>query len=110
MLQQPFYYGEMKVKGEMWVHGYPPIITKETFMACKDVRLGWNKKPFKYGGKDFLFRGLITCAVTGRVVTAEIHSKTYSDGKVDQWTYLGTWDPKNPKKKYMLGKMKFYNK
>ena len=99
MLQQPFYYGEMKVKGEMWSHCYPPIITKETFMACKDVRLGWNKKPFKYGGKDFLFRGLITCAVTGRIVTAETHTKTYSDGKIDEWTYLGTWDPKNPKKK-----------
>ncbi|BFD46789.1 MAG: hypothetical protein DMENIID0002_14350 [Rickettsia endosymbiont of Sergentomyia squamirostris] len=43
-------------------------------MVCKDVRLGWKKKPFKYGGKDFLFRGLITCAVTGKVVTAETHS------------------------------------
>ncbi|WP_342267972.1 hypothetical protein [Candidatus Tisiphia endosymbiont of Empis tessellata] len=50
----------------MWSHGYQPIITRETFMACKDVRLGWKKKPFKYGGKDFLFRGLITCAVTGK--------------------------------------------
>ncbi|WP_425361100.1 recombinase family protein [Candidatus Tisiphia endosymbiont of Stenodema calcarata] len=99
MIQQPFYYGEMRVKGEMWSHGYQAIITKETFMACKDVRLGWKKKPFKYGGKDFLFRGLITCAVTGKVVTAETHSKTYSDGKVDEWTYLGTWDPKNPNKK-----------
>ncbi|WP_341750216.1 recombinase family protein [Candidatus Tisiphia endosymbiont of Sialis lutaria] len=99
LMQQPFYYGEMLVKGEMWLHNYPPIITRETFMACKEVRLGWNKKPFKYGGKDFLFRGLITCATTGKIVTSEIHSKTYSNGKVDQWVYLAAWDPKNPNKK-----------
>ncbi|OZG31275.1 hypothetical protein [Rickettsia endosymbiont of Culicoides newsteadi] len=68
-------------------------------MVCKEVLLGWNKKPFKYGGKYFLFRGLITCATTGKIVTSEIHSKTYSNGKVDQWVYLAAWDPKNPNKK-----------
>ncbi|MFP3018656.1 MAG: hypothetical protein ACEY3E_07290 [Candidatus Tisiphia sp.] len=71
-------------------------------MACKDVRLGWKKKPFKYGGKDFLFRGLITCAVIGKVVTAETHSKTYSDGKVDECIYLATWDPQNLDKKIYI--------
>ncbi|WP_341753970.1 hypothetical protein [Candidatus Tisiphia endosymbiont of Dioctria rufipes] len=55
-------------------------------MACKDVRLGWKKKPFKYGGKDFLFRGLIT----------------YPNGKVDEWTYLATWDPQNLDKKIYI--------
>ncbi|WP_375333137.1 recombinase family protein [Candidatus Tisiphia endosymbiont of Psammoecus bipunctatus] len=102
LIQQPFYYGEMRVKGEMWSHGYQPIITREIFMACKDVRLGWKKKPFKYGGKDFLFRGLITCAVTGKMVTSEIHSKTYPNGKVDEWTYLATWDPQNLDKKIYI--------
>ncbi len=38
LIQQPFYYGEMRVKEEMWSHGYRPIITREIFMACKDVR------------------------------------------------------------------------
>ncbi|WP_425361231.1 recombinase family protein [Candidatus Tisiphia endosymbiont of Ceraclea dissimilis] len=99
LMQQPFYYGEMLVKGEMWLHNYPPIITRETFMACKEVLLGWNKKPFKYGGKDFLFRELITCATTGKIVTSEIHSKTYANGKVEQWVYLAAWDLKNPNKK-----------
>ena len=89
----------MKVKGEMWPHCYQPIISREIFMACKDVRLGWNKKPFKYGGKDFLFRGLITCAITGKIVTAETKKKKYANGKIDEWTYLATWDPKNPNKK-----------
>ena len=99
LIQQPFYYGQMKVKGEMWPHCYQPIISREIFMACKDVRLGWNKKPFKYGGKDFLFRGLITCAITGKVVTAETKKKKYANGKIDEWTYLATWDPKNSNKK-----------
>ena len=99
LIQQPFYYGQMKVKGEVWPHYYQPIISREIFMACKDVRLGWNKKPFKYGGKDFLFRGLITCAITGKVVTAETKKKKYANGKINEWTYLATWDPKNSNKK-----------
>lgn len=109
LIQNPFYYGEMQVKGEMWPHCYKPIISKEIFMACKDVRLGWNKKPFKYGGKDFVFRGLITCAITGRVITAETKKKTYSNGKVDEWTYLATWDPKNPNKKLYVREDKILN-
>ncbi len=99
MLQQPFYYGEMKVKGELWPHRYDPIISKETFNTCTDVRLGWNKKPFKYSGKDFVFRGLIKCGSTDRVVTADTKKKTYSDGSAAEWTYLVSWDEDDPNKR-----------
>ena len=102
IIQQPFYYGEMKVKGELWPHNYTPIISRGVFMQCKDVRLGWNKKPFKYAGKEFVFRGLLTCAVTGKVVTAETKKKQYKNGKTDEWTYLVTWDPKDPSKKMYI--------
>jgi site-specific DNA recombinase len=97
--QNSFYYGEMHVKGEYYQHKYEPLITKDVFMECKAVREGWNKKPFKYGGKDYLFRGLLTCATTGKVVTADTKSKTYASGKTAEWTYLGAWNPENPKRR-----------
>ena len=58
LVQQPFYYGEMRIKGELWTHNYEPLISWETYDLCQKVRLGWNKKKFKYGGKDFVFRGV----------------------------------------------------
>jgi DNA invertase Pin-like site-specific DNA recombinase len=33
LIQQPFYYGQMKVKGEMWPHCYQPIISREIFLG-----------------------------------------------------------------------------
>ena len=84
----------LKTKKE-YPHIYPPIITKELFDACQAVRLGWNKKPFKYGEKEYIFKGLITCALTGRIVSSETHKKTYSNGHTDEWIYLRGYDPNN---------------
>ena len=36
------------------------------------------------------------------MVTSEIHSKTYPNGKVDEWTYLATWYPNNLDKKIYI--------
>ncbi|WP_342270614.1 recombinase family protein [Rickettsia endosymbiont of Orchestes rusci] len=98
MLQNPFYYGEMRVKGELWTHRYEPLITKETFKTCEAIRMGWNKKPFQYRGKEFLFRGILKCAVTGKLVTADTKTKKYKNGEVSEWTYLRTWNPDDPTK------------
>ncbi|MEM9650436.1 MAG: hypothetical protein AAF969_18330, partial [Bacteroidota bacterium] len=57
-----------------------------------------HKKPFKYASKEFLFRGLITCAVSGKVVSSDTKKKVYKNGNVGQWTYLICHDPENPKK------------
>ncbi|WP_425364148.1 recombinase family protein [Candidatus Tisiphia endosymbiont of Hybos culiciformis] len=97
IITNPFYYGVMRVlkTKKEYPHIYPPIITKEVFDACQAVRLGWNKKPFKYGEKEYIFRGLIKCASTGRIVTAATKKKTYGNGEVGEWTYLRAWDPDN---------------
>ncbi len=97
IITNPFYYGVMRVlkTKKEYPHIYPPIITKEVFDACQAVRLGWNKKPFKYGEKEYIFRGLIKCAATGRIVTAATKKKTYGNGEVGEWTYLRAWDPDN---------------
>lgn len=99
LVQNPFYYGEMIIKGETHQHKYEPLITKDIFMECKAVREGWDKKPFKYAGKEFLFRGLLTCGTTGNVITADTKKKKRADGTVSEWTYLVTWKPEDPGKK-----------
>lgn len=95
---QAFLFAEMKIfkpasknLGSFWRssgygfgrHGLPP---------------GWHKKQFKYGGKEFIFRGLLTCAATGRVVTADTKKRVYKSGKTAEWTYLRCWKPDNPQK------------
>jgi DNA invertase Pin-like site-specific DNA recombinase len=97
-IQREFYYGEMEIKGVLHPHRYPPLITRELFKACEDVRLGYNKKPFRYRGKDFIFRGILTCATTGKLVTADTKKKTYANGNKAEWTYLRCTNPDDTSK------------
>jgi len=102
IIQNPFYYGEMCIKGKIYQHSYEPIITKDIYMECKAVREGWNKTPFKYSEKPFLFRGILTCAITGKTVTGDIKVKKYVSGKKASWTYLTTYHPDNPERKMWI--------
>ena len=67
----PFYYGEMIIKGKVYAHKYEPIIPKELYDKVQDVIRGFNKKSFKYAGLPFLYRGIITCAVCACSVSPE---------------------------------------
>jgi site-specific DNA recombinase len=100
IITNPFYYGVMRIQktGKEYPHIYMPIISKELFDQCQKVRLGWSKKPFKWGAKEFIFRGLIKCATTGRTVTSFTKKKTYNNGNIGEWTYLQCWNPKQPDK------------
>jgi site-specific DNA recombinase len=98
IINNPFYYGWMRVKGQLYEHRYPPLIAKSLFDQCQAVQQGWHKKPFKWAGKEYVFRGLLTCATTGRVVTADTKKKTYANGETAHWTYLRCGDPFNPDK------------
>ncbi len=61
-LKNPFYYGVMEIKGKLYPHKYPPLISKELFDKVQEVRLGYHKKPFKYAAKPYILRGMIKCA------------------------------------------------
>lgn len=73
ILQDPFYYGQMKIKGKLYPHKYEPLISKELFDKCQEVALGWHRKPFKWASKPFTLRGMIKCSDTacGCTVTPE---------------------------------------
>lgn len=69
ILNNPFYYGMMRIKGNLHPHKYPHLIDKSLFDKAQSVSAGWHKKPFKYAAKPFIFRGLIKCAECGCTIT-----------------------------------------
>ncbi|HRZ29469.1 MAG TPA: recombinase family protein [Candidatus Paceibacterota bacterium] len=71
ILNNPFYYGVMRIKNKIYSHKYKPLISKDLFSRCQSVLLGYHKKPFIYGAKPYMFRGLITCAECGCMITPE---------------------------------------
>ncbi len=77
-LKNPFYHGFMQIKGKLYHHKYPPLISKELFDKAQEVRLGYHKKPFKYAAKPYILRGLIKCAdpACGCTITAEMPKHT----------------------------------
>lgn len=73
ILNNPFYHGEMLIKDKTYPHRYPPIISKELFTTVQQIKDGFNKKPFKYAGKPYIYRGLIRCGDCGLAITPEKH-------------------------------------
>lgn len=76
ILTNPFYYGEMRIKGEIKPHIYQPIISKELFDAVQLVMHGKQKNEFRITDKElpFMFRGLIKCSTCGGMITSEQHT------------------------------------
>ena len=77
ILKKSFYCGMMDTKYGVVEHAYESLISKALFQQVQDVIQGYNKKPHKTAIKPFIFKGLITCAHCGCVVTPEIHKKRY---------------------------------
>jgi len=80
LLKNPFYVGRMRIRGQLYAHKYPPLVSEALFRRCQEVRDRFHKRRFKYAAKPFVFRGLIHCAFCGCAVTA--------DRKKDRYTYL----------------------
>ena len=95
-INNPFYVGQMKIKGVLYPHNYPTFISQDLFDACQAVREKINHpwKAVKETRANFLLRGLITCAVSGRKVTCDL--------KKGRYVYLVTRDPANPNKKLWI--------
>ena len=71
ILTNPFYYGMMRWKGELYKGSHEPIISKELFDKVQEVLANGSKKKSTYATLPFVFRGLITCGECGCLVTAE---------------------------------------
>lgn len=77
-LKNPFYYGQNKVKGKLYPHKFEPLISYNLFLKVQEVFTSWNKKPFQYAARPFIFRGLITCANCGCTITPELKKGKYT--------------------------------
>lgn len=84
ILNNPFYYGMMNVKGALYQHIYQPLIDKTLFDKCQAIMNSKNRTRFKYAEKPYVFRGLIKCADCGCAITSD--TKTKPSGKT--YTYL----------------------
>lgn len=72
ILDNPFYYGMMRVEGVLYPHKVETLITKEVHDLVQDIREGKNlKKNFKFVGIPTLYRGLIRCSECGCIITPE---------------------------------------
>ena len=77
MLKNPFYYGEMVIRGEKMPHIYEPLISKSLFDKVHDVLTG-NKtavRSYAYSAIPFVFRKLVKCAQCGCSISSEVHTK-----------------------------------
>jgi site-specific DNA recombinase len=95
ILTNPFYYGEMRIKGKLYPHTYEPLISKELFDRCEAVRLSSARaSSTRYSEKPFIFRGLVKCAASHRTVTCDL--------KKDRHVYLICRDPSEPGRKLFV--------
>ena len=80
LLKNPFYYGEMRIKNQLYPHRYDALIPRSLFEKAKSVREGYKVKPRRWGGLPFKYRGLISCADCGCRVTFETKKGKYVYG------------------------------
>ena len=69
-LRNPFYYGMIRYKGELYEGSHPPLISKKLFDTVQEILKG-NSHPQVRGRIKFEYTGLIRCGECGRMITAE---------------------------------------
>jgi len=70
LLQNIFYIGLMKYKGEVYEGNHKPLISKKLFDKCQEI-LNQRGKPQKVKKHHFAFLGLMKCSSCGASITAE---------------------------------------
>jgi len=83
LLKNPFYYGDMRIKGDLIVKGaHEPLISKSLWSACqkiRGIRAVRNQTP-RTRDIPKPFMNFLTCGTCGHAVTGEVHRK--ASGKV----------------------------
>ena len=93
ILTNPFYYGEMFIKGKSIKHIYTPLIDKATFDKVQElfVKNGNHNRTNaeEYAKTPYTFRGIIHCKKCGCLITPE--TKIKPSGK--KYIYLRCGHP-----------------
>jgi site-specific DNA recombinase len=85
ILKNPFYMGEMLVKGKTHPHKYDVVIPADLFEQTRAVREGYHIKPKRWGGLPYAYRGLIACADCSCRITFEKKKGMYVYGHCTQY-------------------------
>ncbi len=83
-LKNPFYYGEMRVKGVLYPHKYKALVSYELFERVKSVQEGYKVEPKRWGGLPYVYRGLLKCELCGCRITFEKKKQKYVYGHCTQ--------------------------
>ena len=94
LFHNPFYYGEMRVKGKIYPHKYPPLISRELWEKCNNILHGRRHQFFKYAERPNLFRGILKCAKCGNAMSpstakGHVYLSCSSYAKKAQGRYCG---------------------
>lgn len=79
IINNPFYYGEMRTKRGLIRHIYQPLITKELWDLCQEKKAEHNLNVHhpKVTERPFLLRGLIRCGLTNQMCICDIKKNRY---------------------------------
>ena len=70
ILRNPFCYGVIRYKSELYEGSHPPLISKKLFDTVQEILAG-NRHPQVRGRIKFEYVGLMRCGECGRMITAE---------------------------------------
>ncbi len=77
MLGNPFYYGEMRVKGKLYPHIYEPLISKQLFDKCRRISTARHGITQTKSHKQFLLSGLVRCSHCGHLYSVYLAKGQY---------------------------------
>ncbi len=77
LLDNPFYYGEMRTFRGVMPHVYTPIITKELWDSCQKQKAIRAGDISKYSPKPMIFKGIVRCGITNRTCPTELKKKRF---------------------------------
>lgn len=91
ILDNPFYYGEMRYDGQIYSHRYKPIVARWLWDRCQEVKHQRSSARTHYNSKEFMFKGL-ECAHCGYTITTDRKKDKYNLMKCTE--YGGKHDAK----------------
>lgn len=63
----------MERNEKFYPHRYPLIISKTLFDQVQTIKASYKKKPAKFAGLPYIYRGIFRCATCGLAITPEKH-------------------------------------
>ena len=77
ILKNPFYCGTILYVGKEYPHAYETILTRELFDTVQQIKSSYMKKHSKFAGLPYVYRGMISCATCGCLITPEKKKEKY---------------------------------